>query len=371
MSPPPHRFLEETMNKIILTFDPSSSLPKGIAQYPNGSVELFTLNPTVTECTQERIAAFQGTNPIGHHSTWVSYDNRYFALGTFAESIAEIDTIQCAKFEKAAISILAIVGAIGEKLSCSSFDLCLRVLLPYGEINHKSYLKTILEKSLSQFFYIKKEFNVTLHSFYAAPEGVGGILRGGRIQKPLATVERFCLMIGYRNASFIHWKKGGIFRGDTTDLGFHKCVNFVAHQGGIASFPYNQLIPLILSIDPKTAQFKPLCQSSSQDIRRLEVKKIKEAIKFGKADYWETLKSWMISLQIPPVDEVILLGGTACAYRQKIDSHLSTHTVDWRDDIEARVQNTLKASHLSYRLTDLWGFHLALQTNFQKEQQAE
>ena len=371
MTPPPHRFLEETMNKIILTFDPSSSLPKGIAEYPDGSVELFTLNPTVKECTKERVAAFQTTNPIGHHTTWVSYDDRHFALGTFAESIADIDTIQCAKFEKAAISILAIVGAIGEKLDCSSFELCLGVLLPYGEINHKSYLKTILENSLSRFFYIKKEFNVTLLHFYAAPEGIGGILRGGRIQKPMASVERFCIMIGYRNASFIHWRNGGIFRGGTTDLGFHKCVNFVAHQGGIASFPDNQLIPLILSTDLKITQLKSFCQSTSEEIRRLEVKRIKEAIKLGKADYWNTLKTWITSLQIPPVDEVVLLGGTACAYRQKIDSHLKDYTVDWRDDIEARVQNTLKASHLSYRLTDLWGFHLALQTNFQKEQQAE
>jgi len=174
-------------------------------------------------------------------------------------------------------------------------------------------------------------------------------------------------MIGYRNASFIHWRNGGIFRGGTTDLGFHKCVDFVAHQGGIANFPDKQLIPLILSTDSKTAQLKSFCQSSSPDIRRLEVKKIKNAIKLGQADYWDTLKTWITSLKIPPVDEVVLLGGTACAYRSKIDSHLRNHTVDWRDDIETRVQNTLKASHLSYRLTDLWGFRLAMQTFFEKE----
>jgi hypothetical protein len=345
--------------KVLLSFDPSSSLPKAIARYPDGSLELFALKPNITECTAGEISRHCKLGINSPDNIWVNYDDRYFALGGLAESISSVDKIRCPKFEKAAVNIMAIAGLVGKKLGCTEFHLDLGILLPFDELGHKEYLNAILRKHLGNFTAAGKKYSITPNWISVAPEGIGCIFQGISCQKPLSQANIFCITIGYRNTSYIHWGSGIIRRGGATDLGFHKCVSLISIAGGLSHVPDERLIPLILAkrLAKKEIEIIGSCQGLDPAIRELEIKTIRKAVADGKAAYLQKIKEWISSLSIPEVDEVIVAGGTARAFRHEIGKFLHGKPVDWRDGLEAELNSIFHNPQLPYRVVDLWGFH--------------
>lgn len=342
--------------KILLSLDPSSSLPKAIAQYPDGSIELFTLSPNITECTRKEITdlcSFSIDNP---DNTWVSYGGRYFALGGLAQSLSSVDKTRCAKFEKAAVIVMAIAALIGRKLNRSNYQLDLGVLLPFDELSHKDYLRAILKEHLRNFTSAGGQYSIEQNWVSIAPEGIGCIFHGSTCQKPLSQSSIFCITIGYRNTSFIHWKNGIATRGGATDLGFHNCVSHISQSAGLSHISKERLIPLILA-KPTKKELLKLCQGQDPEIRELEVGNIKSAIVNGKKAYLLKIKEWISTLKIPPVDEVVIAGGTAYAFRPEIERFLVDKPIDWREKLELELNERLDNPNLPYRLIDLWGFH--------------
>jgi hypothetical protein len=354
--------------KVLLSFDPSSSLPKAIARYPDGNLELFALKPNITECTAGEISRRCKLSIDSPDNLWVSYDGRYFALGGLAESISSVDKIRCPKFEKAAVNIMAIAGLVGKKLGCTEFDLDLGILLPFDELSHREYLDAILRKNLGNFATAGKEYRITPTWISVAPEGIGCIFRGSSCRKPLSQANIFCITIGYRNTSYIHWGGGIIRRGGATDLGFHHCVSSISLSCGLPHVPRERLIPLILAKRPGKKEISGLCQAQDSAIRALEMKKIRATIASGKAAYLQKIKEWLSTLQIPEVDEVVVAGGTAHAFRHEIGKFLHGKPVDWRDGLEAELNSIFHYPQLPYRVVDLWGFHQTNQIMSQQNQ---
>jgi hypothetical protein len=342
--------------KVLLSLDPSSSLPKAIAQYPDGSIELFTLSPNITECTREEITdlcSFSIDNP---DNTWVGYGSRYFALGGLAQSLSSVDKTRCAKFEKAAVIAMAIAALIGRKFSRSNYQLDLGILLPFDELSHKDYLMAIFKEHLKNFTSAGGQYSIESNWVSIAPEGIGCIFQGRTCQKPLNQTSIFCITIGYRNTSFIHWKNGMISRGGATDMGFHNCVSYISQSAGLSHVSKERLIPLILD-KPTKKGLSALCQGQDAEIRELEVRKIKSAIARGKQAYLLKIKEWISTLQIPLVDELVIAGGTAYAFRKDFEKFFVDKPIDWRDKSELELNARLENPNLPYRLIDLWGFH--------------
>lgn len=353
------------MDQINLVVDPSSSLTKAFYYEAPNQLELYTQEPEVTFVTKEGIEQYEAQN-FGSQSIWQSSwlrrSNEYIAVGALArDGFDSPESLRELKFERAIYKMLALVGCLAvQKQLPPKLTLNLGMLLPYGEYQDRLRLRQSLTTALNRFQFQRTSYQVKLQFFNCLPEGAGVYFRGSdRSCDPCRKVV-LVVILGYRNASYLLLKYGRFAEGQTTGLGFHRLLEkVVAATSGLTA---RQLLePLAQAgANLNETSLAPLVQASTLAHQRRELKTLKKVIVGAREQSWKEVSEWLKSRRFPPIDEVILTGGTAAYYRQELTQIFAEiPIINWGNFLEERVRELLESEQqakFNYRLTDLFGY---------------
>jgi hypothetical protein len=172
-------------------------------------------------------------------------------------------------------------------------------------------------------------------------------------------------MVGYRNASYLLMERGKLKSGETAPLGFVLLLERVRENtSGL------QLEEMVGPLSQAGSQVKerallPLVKSWDSEKQSDELSRLATAVMTARQEYWEILDNWFKAKGFPPVDEVILAGGTSRYYQKELEGVFPRTRHNWGDTLEKQLVNLVgKSSWRSdwaYRLTDVYGYFFYLQ----------
>jgi hypothetical protein len=168
---------------------------------------------------------------------WVEADGKFFFVGQAAEDYHFEHDIKAPKLEIALKKILAVVWAVGTRLSLGQkFSLSLDLLLPANERKDEdSYqLKQRLADALNSFVTPTGKMQVGLTHYKSMIEGIGSVnLIMPTIQpgKYISTdVNALIVMLGFRNFSVFPIREGRFSNPFTEELGMHYLLERIINK---------------------------------------------------------------------------------------------------------------------------------------------
>jgi hypothetical protein len=371
------------MRELTIAFDISSSLLKAIyaTDDPSGEIKLLTLPVEVMGVSPEWIEARSRANVLTLHDEGdihVRIGRSHYAMGRLAtERFGACDSLREVKVDRGIVRTVAAVGAIAlRERYPESFRLKLGVLLPYGEIGDRDTFEREARTALKEFEFKGREYRVELTGFSCLPEGSGVLMRGKTIPKRLRDCDLLTLSIGYRNASYLLFQGGKIVEGGTSALGFHALLEDIVSMtsGGVSA---GELLPLALAYKEykrRNLSNREFIKSAGEILKKTVrrerdfagfCQKLVQNIRLADEGYWSALSNWLNTRKFPPVDEVILTGGTANYLRDELGGYFQSDRISWGDNIERMIRGHLVSEDeylekYRYRLTDNLGFFFFL-----------
>lgn len=363
------------MADLYLAFDPSSSGSKAFYTLESFSLEWLFMPPVVIEVEHEVIKDYEH-NRIGildeERCAWIAIKSKCYAVGELAQDyFYGNDKILALKCETALYKVLAMVGAIAsQKKLPSKFSLALGILLPKSEYADRASLAESLREALECFSFRGQSYQVDLVAFNCLPEGAGILMRG---VEPHSLVERgkiLILMMGYRNSSILITDKGALKRSFTTNYGFVRMLEMVAQ--GTSGIPMVEMVAPIYNAGMRVLsnELAPLLQSTQPSRRKLELASIRQTVLKARKQYWALISDWLIHSKLPPVEQVILAGGTSRYWKQKLETFFAPQPTSWALQLEQNAQAAIGEEGiregLSWRMTDIYGYFFYVHSLLQK-----
>lgn len=294
-------------------------------------------------------------------SAYVQIGSSIYAVGALGRVLEGDSGLRLAKKETAKVKILAVVGAIAQKLIKSGqrhhFNLELCFLLPlieYWNDEHQQQLKTEIPSSLTGFTFRGTPMSATLTRLRILPEG-GGIFIDENYkwlqQGQLAEADVVSIaMFGYRNASLLTFAYGAPPQRSNSKgsgPGYVKCLE--------------QLIPGINPDDPALFEafrrgektFRLKGHQESYDLENLR--------SFAHEYYFNEAKKFLLS-ELPNSSSYRLLiaGGSAYEIQPELERFLSTlelaSRVSWLEETISEIVNEFGLEQVqAARLLDAFG----------------
>lgn len=366
------------MADLCIAFDPSASLNKAFYTGEPFKLEWLIMEPEVIKVPKSGIEQYEATKigrSLPEYEAWIEVGGEYYAVGNLAKKRFYAGrSLLTLKFETAVPKILAMVGAIAQtKKMPQEFSLSLGVLLPYGEYEDRKRFHETLKKALSNFQFRGKRYRVKLVAFDCLPEGGGLLMRGMDYKVNPLERDVLVIMVGYRNASFLLMEKGNLSVGETTKLGFEKMLEKVVES--TSGLEASEIVKEVCAAGKrvKESALRPLVKSTRAEFAASEVKQIAKAVSSARDQYWKMLASWLEMKKFPPVDELIVAGGTAYYYKSELQEFFRGYQINWGQKLEPRIVDLVGESRwkseLAYRLTDVYGYFFYVQSLLKKREQ--
>jgi hypothetical protein len=115
----------------------------------------------------------------------------------------------------------------------------------------------------------------------------------------------------------------------------------------------------------KERALRPLVKSRGSEKQSEELRRLSEAVRTARQQYWEILDNWLKAKGFPAVDEVILAGGTSHYYQKELEAVFPRTRCHWGDNLERQLVKLVGKSNWrsdwAYRLTDVYGYFFYLQ----------
>ncbi|MGB5969874.1 MAG: ParM/StbA family protein [Spirulinaceae cyanobacterium] len=237
------------MANLTLVFDPGSSSSKIVHRVIRkrenrgksyDRQKLLLMEPEIVRFPESALDSLVPDLSMANveDSAWVKEkkrDEEVYLLGFLAlRSQARLDMKQL-KYESAAYKIMGAVGAVAQKYENylgNKFNVAIAVLLPYGEYSNGKRLEEQIKSKLKRFYFRGEKIQASLKSFRCLPEG-GGIAMSLASKKGpewLKANNVAIFVFGHRNTSLLHFQRGTIQAGETTNLGFHQVLDSIIRQ---------------------------------------------------------------------------------------------------------------------------------------------
>lgn len=367
------------MADLLVAFDPSASLSKAFYKLRSFDPKLILLESDVVSVPPESVARIE-SDTLGVASpedcAWLELNGAYYAVGYLARTQFYEDLkLKHLKHEVALYKLLALIGAIAtkEKLP-ENFTLSLGVLLPYGERGDTKTLEAALVKGLNQFSFRGKLYHVQLENYECLAEGSGLLLRGRKAGMSLRSCNVDLIMLGYRNGSYLRYRRGIKTEALTSENGFGTMLKRIIDT--TSGQNERELLTVVGQVgnNLKPEAFLPLTRSRNVTNKCAESERIAQAVELARKEYWQQLSEWLPERKAD-VDEVILAGGTAHYYRKELEEFYQPTPIEWCDRLEDQLKDKfgefLNKYSLPYRLTDAYGFFYYLLEKYDRAKAKE
>ncbi|URD53792.1 ParM/StbA family protein [Chroococcidiopsis sp. CCNUC1] len=350
---------------IVVTVDLGASDTKAVYWNPwSRRPEMLWMKPQVAMMNPSDIKRLDmgGTTvATPETSAYVQIGASVYAVGALGRVLEGDSGLRLAKKETAKVKILAVVGAIAQKLLKSGqkhhFNLELCFLLPlieYWNDEHQQQLKMEIPSSLTGFTFRGTAMSATLTRLRILPEG-GGIFidenykwlqQGQEVSADIVSIAMF----GYRNASILTFAYGAPPQRNNSKgsgPGYVKCLE--------------QLIPGINPDDPALFEafrqgektFRLKGHQESYDLENLR--------SFAHEYYFNEVRKFL-QAELPSASSYRLLiaGGSAYEIQPELEQFLSTlklaSRVSWLSETISEIESEFSLEQVqAARLLDAFG----------------
>lgn len=338
--------------------------------------QLLVMEPEVIELPRSAIATLKQTNSSTTvqptDDAWVELpqpegsESVVQLVGFLARQFQALPRLDRLKYELALYKLLVVVGAIAQQERLpAKFAVAITSLLPPNEIANRDRLQQQLQAALRRFEFRGIQYQIKLDRFECRTEGSGLLLLRAQ-QQGLSWIQQqriAILMCGHRNTSLLLFERGVYMRGETTQLGFSQFVQRVlsATAGQDAAHLTPTLAAIGTQPQPTSTAIRSLVKSYDSTNAKLEAQQIVEAIAAARIAHAMQLREWLHSLLRQPVDEVIVGGGAALAFRSEIEAIFPATPTEWIVEVQRSVQqqigsgSTSNMDSLAFRLVDGFG----------------
>ncbi|MBD2093279.1 ParM/StbA family protein [Microcoleus sp. FACHB-1515] len=361
---------------VLIGFDPGASLTKVLYQVVGRHTvpQLLVMEPEVIELPRSAIATLKQANSSTTvqptDDAWVELpqpegsESVVQLVGFLARQFQALPRLDRLKYELALYKLLAVVGAIAQQERLpAKFAVAITSLLPPNEIANRDRLQQQLEAALRRFQFRGVQYQVKLDRFECRTEGSGLLLLRAQ-QQGLDWIQQqriAILMCGHRNTSLLVFERGVYTQGETTPLGFSQFVQRV--MSATAGQNTTQLTPALAAAgaqpQPASATIRSLLKSYDPTNAKLEAQQLTSAIAAARTAHIRQLCEWLHSVLRQPVDEVIVGGGAALAFRSEIEAHFPATPTEWGMEVQQSVQQQVGSAaeldRLAFRLIDGFG----------------
>ena len=373
-------------SRIILSFDPGSSLTKVVYQLDCGEgvknkKHLLLMESNVLRVPLSKVKAHQRSSSVADSvidRIWVQSakeeECEVAAVGFLAQQFWSGAQYKELKYEAALYKVLASIGLIvHEHQLVQPIHVNLSCLLPYSEYGNREQLRFLLAQNLERFSFLDTPVEARLELWQCFPESFG-MLQLSQSQGSISSGQHVMLMFGHRNTSCLVYERGMLVEQSSmsTELGFYQLVEAIAQR---ASIQDEALLMQVLyklevlekPINPQEPLIQCLCQSRDAGNQGTEARLIAKAINECVEEYWHLIKNWLTA-QLPlNVEKVVIAGGAARYLQKRLHDYFSHVSDYWGEEHIPKIQKGLgfkqfglddvNSEALSIRMMDIYGVH--------------
>lgn len=331
---------------------------------------VLTMEPSLAEVPLSILNNVMGLeNANLEDKVWIEVEDKIYAVGYLAKVLTVSNPqLTALKSITAIPKILGVIWVLKEKLKLSNeVKVNLSCLLPPGEIKDREKLKVELKQVFSEGVNTPTgKLMPKLNYFNCLAEGSGiYMLHRAKKGKNLINVSVVgVMMLGYRNASVMVFRRGIINEYQTNELGFAHLIKSMVKQ--LSGQTIERLTQPIVRYR-ETGSEVPLHSLLLSDNKSGELEEIKKASKVSQEGYEYELSNWLNEVLPSDLEEVILAGGTSDD--PLIKAKLLDYFSDKKVYLHAQVEfpSDVEALGLGNRFGDVWCLWEFL--NFQLSQQ--
>ncbi|MEP1079491.1 hypothetical protein NDI52_29220 [Leptolyngbya sp. PL-A3] len=301
---------------LLLIDDPGTSVDKSVYQLSDGKIGAIATEPHLKELNPNQFdpPRFKSSLPPERQS-WVKYDGKVFAVGTYARSLEARLVVNQVKGDRMIPKILSSVwcAAVQNQLP-QKFSAAIAGLLPPSEMAAAERIMPQLVEALSEFETPTGVYRVKAQVDFLS-EG-----RGISLYKEMndpAYLDRTCVffMIGFRNATALVTRHGvpqNDVGGRSEYLGFSHMLRLVQNS----SEDQTSLEALAEAIcaaghEVKLEKLFPITRHRHGPEQLAEAGRLRQSILQARDRYLKDLLEWMDEEMPRSYDEIIFCGGTA------------------------------------------------------------
>jgi hypothetical protein len=347
-------------SELRIGFDPGSSLTKVVYAVNGGHPKILMMEPDVISLPTTSMSYLELGPGQPEDKAWIKLNQTSDTVqvcGFLAREFLALERTELLKYEHAFYKFLAAVGVIVVKEKLNRVVIHAGVLLPYGEINSRDWMREKVAKSLKKYYFRNTVIRGRLQSFSCISEGSGMAWRLiSKFGKDWFSSRRVIVLIfGYRNLSCITFHRGLVEsqRSSTSDLGFVKLIDKVIFRTSgqdrktLAEAIYN------IGADIQTSHpyLRGLIKSTQPENIEVEAETLVKAIKSARIEYWQLVQAWIDTVVPSDLDRLAVSGGTALYLKTEIDRHLNWTEPDWIDSRTGELSRMDSA--LQFRFADV------------------
>ncbi|MBD1853423.1 ParM/StbA family protein [Cyanobacteria bacterium FACHB-502] len=323
--------------KLQIGFDPGASLSKIVYSVNGAPPKILMMEPDVLNLPTRSVNQINLT-ARPEDQAWIKLNQnaeRIQVCGFLAREFSAVERIEMLKYEHAFYKFLAAVGAIALQEGTDRVAVDAAMLLPYGEINSRGWLKEKISKSLKKYYFQHTLIRGQLVSYHCASEGTGMMCH--LIRKhgmDWISQNRISILIfGYRNISCLTLNRGVIetCHSATTDLGFVKLIDkVIARTPGQNRYALVEAVYALgsdLRTDHRELQF--LIRSTQPENIHAEAKLLVDAIEIARYEYWQLVQDWLNAVVPDDLNHLIISGGTSIYLKPFLEKHFEWATPEW------------------------------------------
>ena len=343
--------------KLTLAIDLGGSCTKIIGGTDFENRLALTMEPSSAQVPPEIL-----TNQIGlenanlEDKVWITAEEKTYAVGYLAKALTVTHPqLTALKSTMAMPKILGAIWVLKEKFNLSNdLKINLSCLLPPGEIKDREKLKTELEQVFSSRIDTPTGFlRLKLNYYNCLAEGSGiYLLHRAKKGKELINASVVAvIMMGYRNVSFMVFRRGMVKEYETSDLGFVHLIKAMVKKLSGQSI---ERLTSAISKYRETGSEIPLQSILLKEDQEKELEELKQVEKVSQKTYDFELTNWLKEVLPTEVEEVILCGGTSDD--PSIKETLFKHFKDKKIYLHAQVEfpSDVQVLGLGNRLGDVW-----------------
>lgn len=340
--------------KLIIAVDLGASLTKVFYRLVlDGAAPidgLKTFYSAVQRITESRYLANQYADD---NTALVSYDGDYWMVGSAARHEVAFTNVRAPKQKHAIAKVLAAVGQIlhehgGEALD--GIDVELGVLLPLDEMAGDPTLGNRLGDLLFEFGHNGRQVKCSVSEAVSVfPEGYGYVQLA---DKPTAAV----LMIGHRDAAYLHIEKGSICPTESLSLPGWGMVKLIKSTNYLFKDELRAAAAIFAAGD--TFRDKPLLKLVLPE----ELPRVKRELKEARSLVWGQFMDELADTPIRSNEQIFGAGGNGLYWRPELKDEFGAKLTmggDFLSEIQVRFPE-LEKSPLLPRCADCARFWLSL-----------
>ncbi len=340
-----------------VSVDMGGSLTKAIGGRNFEDRIVLAMEPSVTEVPLQILNNVMGLeNAELENKTWIEVGGKTYAVGYLAQVLSVANPqLRALKATIAIPKILGVIWVFKEKLQLSNnLTVNLSCLLPPGEIKDREKLKTDLDNVVKEGINTptgKLFIKVNYYNCLAEGTGIYMLHRAKKGKESVNDAIVAVVMLGYRNASIMVFRRGIIKEYGTKELGFAHLLKSMVKQ--LSGQTLDALAPAIAKYR-ETGNDIYLQSVLLSDQPEREIEEVKKAHQVSQETYEYELLNWLKEVLPLDIEEVILAGGTSD------DPLIQAKLLEDFDDKEVylhaqvKLPGDLQALNLGNRLGDVW-----------------